>query len=113
MVEAFLTAARAGDFAALVAMLAPDVVMRTDGGGHGPLARPPLTGAQAVARQFKLQGPRYAPLGRPVVVNGAVGVLIGPAHDPIGVASFTIAGGLITAIDLIGDPDKLRHIFVD
>jgi len=113
IVEAFLAAARAGDFDALVAMLAPDVVMRTDGGGRGPLARPPLVGIEAVAGQFRRNGPRYAKLGRPVVVNGAVGVLVGPAHDPIAVVGFTIANGLITAIDLIGDPDKLRHIFVD
>jgi RNA polymerase sigma-70 factor (ECF subfamily) len=113
IVEAFLAAARAGDFDALVEMLAPDVVMRTDGGGSGPLARPPLVGVEAVARQFKAQGPRYAHLGRPVVVNGAVGVLVGPTHDPIAVVNFTIARGLVTAIDFIGDPEKLRHIFVD
>lgn len=112
VVDAFLAASRAGDFDALITMLAPDVVLRTDGGGAGPLARPPLAGAAAVARQFAEQGRRFAPHGRPVIVNGAVGVLVGPAHRPTAVAGFTIANGLITAIHLIGDPTKFRHIAV-
>ena len=45
VVEAFLAAARAGEFDALLSLLDPDVVLRTDGGGHGPLARPPVVGA--------------------------------------------------------------------
>ena len=45
IVDAFLAAARSGDFDALLSLLDPDVVLRTDGGGRGPLARPPVTGA--------------------------------------------------------------------
>ena len=48
-VDAFLAAARAGNFDALLRVLDPDVVLRTDGGGVGPLARPPIVGAAAVA----------------------------------------------------------------
>ena len=51
VVDAFVAAARAGDIAALLEILDPDVVFRADGGGHGPLARPPLQGAEAVARR--------------------------------------------------------------
>lgn len=111
IVEAFLAASRAGDFDALVAMLAPEVVMRFDLGGG--TRRAPLVGVEAVARQFRRNGPRYASQGRPVVVNGAVGVLVGPAQRPIAVVSFTIAGGLITAVDLIADATKLHHVFID
>jgi RNA polymerase sigma factor (sigma-70 family) len=56
VVDAFLAAARAGDFEALVRVLDPDVVFRTDGGGVGPLARPPLVGAAAVANEILTSG---------------------------------------------------------
>src|SRR5881397_257739 len=52
VVDAFLAAARSGDFEALLRVLDPDVVLRSDGGGVGPLARPPVVGAIAVARQI-------------------------------------------------------------
>jgi RNA polymerase sigma factor (sigma-70 family) len=110
VVDAFLAAARAGDFDALIAILDPDVVMRTDGGGTGPLARPPLRGAEAVARQVQATGSRFASIGVPVIVNGAVGVLVGAARRPVAVVNVTIARGRITSIDIIGDPAKLSHI---
>jgi len=110
VVDAFLAAARSGDFDALLAVLDPDVVFRTDGGGTGPLARPPLVGAAAVAQHMRAQGPKYAPLGRPVVVNGAAGVLVGSPRHPLAVIGFTGVGGRIVAIDIIGDPAKLGRL---
>src|SRR5262249_21108360 len=65
VVDAFLAASRAGDFEGLLAVLDPDVVMRTDGGGTGPLARPPIRGAEQVAAHFRSRGPQFAPMGRP------------------------------------------------
>src|SRR5205085_2193388 len=56
VVDAFLAASRAGDFEALVAVLDPDVVFRVDGGGVPPRARPPVVGAEAVARQVLTRG---------------------------------------------------------
>src|SRR5437660_2225434 len=62
VVDAFLAASRAGDFEALIAVLDPDVVFRIDVGGVSPLARPPIEGAVAVARQVLERGSRLAPL---------------------------------------------------
>jgi RNA polymerase sigma-70 factor, ECF subfamily len=112
VVEAFLAAAREGDFEGLVAVLDPDVVMRTDGGGAGPLARPPIAGAERVAGFVRARGAPFAPLGRPALVNGAVGVLVGTPEMPLAVIGMTIAGGRIVEIDLIGDPAKLARLNV-
>ncbi|HEY2937934.1 MAG TPA: hypothetical protein VGJ25_15125, partial [Gaiellaceae bacterium] len=109
IVDAFLAASRAGDFDALLAVLDPDVVFRTDA-GVGPLARPPIAGAAAVARQILARGTRFAPLARPALVNGAAGVIVGPERSPFAVVGFTVARGRIVAIDLILDPDKLRSL---
>ena len=105
--DAFLAAARGGDFDALVRVLDPDVVFRTDGGGVGPLARPPVLGAVAVARQLQVTGPRFAALARPVLVNGAAGVVVeAPGETPV-IVGFTVSRGRIAAIDIVGDPGKL------
>src|SRR5438094_1348302 len=76
VVDAFLAAARNGDFDALLRVLDPGVVLRTDGGGVGPLARPPIEGAAAVARQLAAAGGRFAVFARPAIVNGAAGVIV-------------------------------------
>src|SRR5438094_2591119 len=76
VVDAFLAAARNGDFDALLRVLDPEVVLRTDGGGVGPLARPPIEGAVAVARQLAAAGGRFAVFARPAIVNGAAGVIV-------------------------------------
>ncbi len=107
VVDAFLAAARAGDFEALVHVLDPDVVFRTDGGGRGPLARPALAGRDAVARQLVRFGPRFASYARPATVNGAAGVVVPDAPgQPVIVVGFTIRAGRIASIDMNGDPAK-------
>ena len=110
VVEAFLVAARSGDMGALLRVLDPDVVLRTDGGGSGPLARPPVVGAGLVAQQARLFGSRFVALGKPVVVNGGPGVVISVPGQPTIVAGFTVIGGRIVAIDLIADPRKLGGV---
>jgi len=110
VVDAFLAASRGGDFEALLRVLDPDVVLRTDGGGRGPLARPPIAGADAVARQLALTGPRFAALARPVIVNGAAGVVVDRAGEPRVVVAFAVRRGRIVAIDLIGDPAKVGSL---
>ena len=107
VVDAFLTASRAGDFAGLLEVLDPDVVFRVDAGAGSPLARPPVVGADAVARQVLARGTRIAPLARPALVNGMAGALVGPPERPIAVVGFTVAGGRITEIDLVVDRAKL------
>src|SRR5438093_10612118 len=109
-VDAFLAASRAGDFDALVAILDPDVVFRIDAGGVPPRARPPVVGAEAVARQVLARGSRFAPFARPAIVNGAAGLVIVPVSEAIAVVGFTVAGGRIAEIDLVADPQKLRGL---
>jgi RNA polymerase sigma-70 factor (ECF subfamily) len=112
-VAAFLAAARAGDFEALLEVLDPEVVFRVDAGPGAERARPPVSGAAAVARQVLARGARFAPLGRPALVNGAAGIVVGPAVRPAAVVGVTVSGGRIAAIDLIVDRAKLRAISVD
>jgi len=110
VVDAFLAAAREGDFEALLQVLDPNVVLRIDGGPNAPrpFARPPIVGAEAVASAAK----NFRDVGaRPeqVVVNGAPGLLFRfPARSLLGV--FTVADGRIVAIDIIADPAKLRGL---
>jgi RNA polymerase sigma-70 factor (ECF subfamily) len=113
VVEAFLAASRAGDFEGLLAVLDPDVVFRVDPGRGSPLARPPIVGADAVAREVVARGSRFAPLGRTALVNGSVGMVVGRAETPFAVAGCTIVGERIVALDLIIDPDKLASVRVE
>jgi RNA polymerase sigma factor (sigma-70 family) len=110
-VEAFLAAARSGNFEALVEVLAPDVVFRIDVGEMVRYARAPVVGAEAVAREILESGRPFAPLARVAVVNGAVGAVAGPpGRPPIGVVAFTVVGGRIAEIDLVADPAKLGAV---
>jgi RNA polymerase sigma factor (sigma-70 family) len=112
IVDAFLAASRNGDFDALLSVLDPEVVFRVDAGKVRALARPPVVGADAVARQVLSRGSRFAPHARPAIVNGAAGVIVGPEESPFAVVGFTVARGRITAIDLIIDREKLRRVAV-
>jgi hypothetical protein len=111
VLDAFLAAARDGDFDALVAILHPEVVFRLDSGpGMGRAARPPIHGGPAVARQLLARGARIAPLARLALVNGGAGFFVSDHEAPRAVVGLTVSGGRITAIDLITDPDKLTHL---
>jgi RNA polymerase sigma factor (sigma-70 family) len=109
IVDAFLTAARQGDFAALLAVLAPDVVLRADAGA-GPMGPSRLVhGAQAVAGQVRGFA-RFAQFARPVLVNGTPGLIAAPDGQPISVMGVTIQDGRITEIDVLADPERLRRL---
>jgi RNA polymerase sigma factor (sigma-70 family) len=110
LIDAFLTASRAGDFEALVAVLDRDVIFRADAGQASARARGPIQGAEAVAQRILQQGRPFAGLARPALVNGSAGLVVGRPGKPIAVVSFTIAHDRIGAIDLITDPGKLRHL---
>jgi RNA polymerase sigma factor (sigma-70 family) len=110
VVDAFLAAARAGDFDALLSLLDPEVVLRTDGGGRGPLARPPVVGARQVADVLRTRAQVFAPLGRRALVNGEPGVIVGTPGHVVSVVGLTVVAGLIREIDIIGDPAKLRRL---
>jgi RNA polymerase sigma factor (sigma-70 family) len=111
--SAFLAAARAGDFDALVAVLDPDVVFRVDTGSRVAAGAAVRSGATDVAREFVVQGPRFASLCRLAVVNGAVGIVARTRSGPLAVAGLTVAGGRIAEIDLVLDPEKLRRLVPD
>jgi RNA polymerase sigma-70 factor (ECF subfamily) len=108
VVDAFLAAARNGDFEALVSVLDPDVVFRADR-GRLPVAgaQPVVTGSHAVAEQVLARAPRFASFARPATVNGAAGLIVVPRDRPIAVIGFTIAQERILEIDLVADPEKL------
>jgi len=108
-VNAFLAAARNGDFEALLQVLAPDVVLRFDlGPDREPLAT--LTGAGAVAGHIVHNAPRFIGQASPVLVNGAPGLLFGTRDALISILGFTVSGGRITEMDMVADPAKLRHL---
>src|SRR5829696_353943 len=108
-VDAFLAAARNGDLEALVAILDPDVVARADS-GRVPVRVPTvLRGARAVAEQA-LAFAHRAPYGRPALVNGAAGVVVAAGAHLIAVMGFTVTDGKITEIDILADPERLRHL---
>ena len=110
VVDAFLAAARGGDFDALLEVLDPDVVFRLDTGGIVPRARPPVEGAEAVAARVLERGSRLAGLARPAIVNGAAGLIVAPGRRPFAVVGFTVVNGRIAEIDVIADPAKLRRL---
>jgi RNA polymerase sigma-70 factor (ECF subfamily) len=109
VVDAFLAAARSGDFDGLIAVLDPDVVFRMDFGRARP-ARPTVSGAAAVAREILLRGAPFAPFGQPAIVNGAAGVRVAARGKTFAVVGFTVEAGRIVEIDLIADPDKLQAV---
>ena len=110
VVDAFLAASRAGDFDALLEVLDPDVVFRIDTGGVAPRARPPVVGAEAVARQILARGTSLAPFARPAIVDGAAGAIVAAEGRPIAVVGFTVSNGRIVEIDLVADRTKLRGL---
>jgi RNA polymerase sigma-70 factor (ECF subfamily) len=109
VVDAFLAAARGGDFDALVAVLDPDVVLRVDAGARRPGQSREVRGAAAVAEQVRAFA-SLARFARPALVNGAAGFVVARQGRPLTVAGFTVAGGKIAEIDLLADPERLRAL---
>lgn len=107
VVDAFITAARGGDLEALLALLDPDVVVRSDGGALRPSSV--LHGASAVAEGAITFG-RIAEFTQPVLVNGAAGAVAMAAGTPVSVAAFTIVRGKIVALDILADPERLARL---
>ena len=113
VVNAFLAAARAGDFAALLAVLDPDVVERCDGGALLPNRSRVLQGARTVAGQA-LAAARLGLSVQPARVNGAAGLVSWDAEGrPFAVLGFVITGGRIVEIDVLVDPERLSRLNLD
>jgi RNA polymerase sigma-70 factor (ECF subfamily) len=110
VVDAFLAAARGGDFDALLAVLDPDVVLRGDRGAVPAGASREVRGARAVAEQA-LAFAQLARLAQPVLVNGAAGVVLWlPGGRPFSVVGFTVTRGKIVEIDILADTARLRQL---
>ena len=109
VVDAFFAAARGGDFDALVAVLDPDVVLRSDGGTARPSATVVAHGARTVAERA-MTFARLSPFVRPALINGAAGVVVAPRGRPVSIMAFTVRGGKIVAIDALADPTRLRQL---
>ena len=109
MVEAFLAAARDGDFEALLTVLDPQVVLHADRAA-GPTPEPVvLRGAHAVAKGARIASER-ARLARLALVNGTVGVVMAPRGKLFLAMDFTITDDTVTRIDIIADPDRLHDL---
>ncbi len=106
MVNAFLAAAREGDFDALVALLDPDIILRADSGPGLPGATLELRGAAEVASRA-LTYARLQLLNRPVLVNGMPGMMSYRDGRPFSVGAITVRGGKIVEMDILADPERL------
>jgi RNA polymerase sigma-70 factor (ECF subfamily) len=106
VVEAFLAASRAGDFDALVDVLAPDVVFRR----HARELQPTTVGAPGVARELLARGTPLAPYARIALVNGAPGAVVVVNDRVVAVVGFTVASGRVAAIDLVVDRERLADV---
>jgi RNA polymerase sigma factor (sigma-70 family) len=109
VVDAFFAAAHRGDLDALIAVLDPDVVLRSDGGKARPDASMVIRGAAAVAGRTVLIASASAPK-LPVLVNGTAGVVIALNGQPVVVMGFSVSAGKIAEIYAIADPDRLRRL---
>ncbi|MFF3393433.1 sigma-70 family RNA polymerase sigma factor [Streptomyces sp. NPDC002669] len=109
VIEAFLSAARAGDIDAVLAVLAPDVVRRADRAAL-PEGRPvEVRGARAVAKEIVVFG-RNAHVAEVVLINGAVGIVVAPHGRLRLVLTVTTARRRITGYELIADPNRLQQL---
>ena len=105
IVDRFLAAARSGDFAGLMAVLAPDVVFRDKGSAFTGPARE-VHGAEAIAGEFVGR----ANAARSALVEGAVGIVVAPGGRLLLVLEVAFAGDTISEIEVIADPDRLSAI---
>lgn len=109
VVDAFFEASRDGRFEALVAVLDPDVILRSDGFAGSARRTVVLRGAETVASQAVMYS-SLVPFVRPALINGAAGVVVVSADGPLSLMAFTVTSGKIAAIDVIVDQDRLRAL---
>jgi RNA polymerase sigma factor (sigma-70 family) len=109
VIDAFLAAAREGDFEELLALLDPDVVLRVDAGAMRTRASTELRGAAAVIERVATFA-RFARFARPALVNGTPGFVAATPKRTLAIAGFTVAGGRIVEIDLLADLARLLEL---
>ncbi len=109
VISAFLTAARAGDLTAILAVLAPDVVRCADPAAVPPGAAAEIRGARAVAQETVVLA-RRSQFAELALVNGTVGVVVAPRGRLLLALTFTIDDGKIAEYDVIADPARLQQL---
>ena len=107
VVEAFTAAARGGDLTALIEVLHPDVVIRTDGGATRPSTV--LRGRDVVARGA-IEFSRLGAHNVDAIINGAPAAVAMLDGEPISIAVFTISGGQIIGLDILADPQRIAAL---
>ena len=107
VVDAYLAAARDGDFDALVAVLDPDVVLRADRSILAPGQAREQRGAATVARQALARRAQFA---EPALIDGSPGLVLAPFGRLRLALRFTVAHGRIAEIDVVGDPERLQAL---
>jgi RNA polymerase sigma-70 factor (ECF subfamily) len=110
LAEAFFAASRGGDMTALGAMLAADVSLHSDGGGKRRAALRPLLGIDDVMRLHARLGRMASKLVRVGFVNGLPGFVTLEPDGELQTTALDIEDGKITAIYVVRNPDKLRHL---
>ena len=111
--SAFVAATRSGDLDALTRLLASDVRVVTDGGGKAAAALNVLDGADRAARFLvgaARKGWREDFALRFATINGLPGVVLDGPDGPVQTTAFEIDGGVIRALYVVRNPDKLRHL---
>ena len=106
-VDAFLAAARDGDFEGLLEILDPDVVLRVDMGPEAESVE--VQGAEVVAGQAASFG-QMGLIIRPALINGVAGAVSTLDGEPFSVGALTVRGGKIVEIDILADPARLRQL---
>ncbi|MBD0741608.1 sigma-70 family RNA polymerase sigma factor [Streptomyces sp. CBMA152] len=109
VVDAFLTAARGGDFDALLATLDPDIVLRADYGRGSLTPNKTVLGAHAVV-QNALSFKQYSQFAQLALVNGAMGVVNAPQGTAMAVLGFTVQDDRIVEINILADLERLRRV---
>jgi RNA polymerase sigma factor (sigma-70 family) len=109
VVDAFLTALRAGDFDALLAVLDPDVVRRADHAAVPAVADREVRGNAIVAKEALTHTAR-ARFAQPVLVNGSVGIIVAPRGQLLMVLCCKVTAGKIVEIEVIADPARLSQL---
>ena len=117
VIERFLSAAVGGDINGLLAVLAPDVTLTTDGGGVTQAALRPIRGADKVARVLAAYAGRpyqgFTPEQKSIElaeINGEPGVLLLGDGQVIAAGTLTVADGRVLAIQIVTNPEKLDAI---
>ncbi|WP_203860069.1 RNA polymerase sigma-70 factor [Plantactinospora mayteni] len=110
--ERFLAACAGGDLGGLLAVLAPEVVLISDGGGLAPAPRKAIVGLELVARAMLTFAGRLPadPAIDVVRFNGAPGIVVSSAGIPVAAVSLHLLDGTISAIHLVSNPEKLTGL---